>query len=268
MATKKIKKEEPEVVFHNDEADATVENRLKALYRLQKIESEIDKIRIIRGELPLEVEDLEATIEGLSTRMSRLSDQRQEFEDAVNSYRHEIEEHKVQIAKYTAQQDKVKNNREFDSLAKEIEFQDLEIQLCEKRVREANRNIENLNSSIEKCEAELEEKKKDLEVKKVELEEIIADTAEKEAELQQRAEKEAAKIDERYLTAFERIRKNAKNGLAVVTVDRDSCGGCFNKIAHQRKMEIKMHKHIIVCEYCGRILVDDAITEEIDNENI
>ncbi|MCQ2326589.1 MAG: C4-type zinc ribbon domain-containing protein [Bacteroidales bacterium] len=269
MATRKTKKEEePKVVFHNEDADITVENRLKALYRLQKIESEIDKIRIIRGELPLEVQDLEDTIEGLSTRIAKLQEQKKEVEEAVTSFNHDIAEHKDQIAKYTAQQNKVKNNREYESLSKEIEFQELEIQLCEKRIRESNRNIENYENNINKCQTDLEDKQKDLDIKKAELDDIIKDTAEKEAILEQKAEEEKKNIEERYLTAFERIRKNAKNGLAVATVDRDSCGGCFNKIAHQRQMEIKMHKHIIVCEYCGRILVDDAIAEEIDNENI
>ncbi|MBQ9253208.1 MAG: hypothetical protein IJ213_01915 [Bacteroidales bacterium] len=266
MATKKTKKEEPKVVFHNDEADITVEKRLKALYKLQKIESEIDKIRIIRGELPLEVQDLEDTIEGLTIRLSKLDEQKKEVENTISGYNNDIAEHKDQITKYTAQQNKVKNNREFESLAKEIEFQELEIQLCEKRIREANRNISNIESNIEKYSHEVAEKKKDLEVKRAELDDIIKDTSEREEELLKIAEQEEKNVEERYLSAFKRIRGNAKNGLAVVTVDRESCGGCFNKVAHQRQMEIKMHKHIIVCEYCGRILVDDAIAQEVENE--
>ena len=262
MATRKTKKEEePKVVFHNEDADITVENRLKALYRLQKIESEIDKIRIIRGELPLEVQDLEDTIEGLSTRIAKLQEQKKEVEEAVNSFNHDIAEHKDQIAKYTAQQNKVKNNREYESLSKEIEFQELEIQLCEKRIRESNRNIENYENNIAKCQTDLEEKQKDLDIKKAELDEIIEDTAVKEKLLTDKAEEEKKNIEERYLTAFERIRGNAKNGIAVATVDRDACGGCFNKIPPQRRLDIMESKKIIVCEFCGRILVDPEIDE-------
>lgn len=266
MAKKLKKEEEVKPIFKNEEADITVENRLKALYKLQKIESEIDKIRIIRGELPLQVEDLEDTIAGLSTRIAKLNEQQKDLETEVTGHKHDILEHQDNIQKYEAQQGKVKNNREFESLAKEIEFQQLEIQLCEKKIREANRNIEALKESIIKYNNELEEKQKDLDVKKSELEDILKDTSEKEEILTQKAQEEEKHVDERYLTAFKRIRNNAKNGLAVVTVDRGSCGGCFNKIAHQRQMEIQMHKKIIVCEHCGRILVDDTISEEINNE--
>ncbi|MDO5759729.1 MAG: C4-type zinc ribbon domain-containing protein [Bacteroidota bacterium] len=266
MAKKLKKEEEPKPVFRNEDADITVENRLKALYKLQKIESEIDKIRIIRGELPLQVEDLEDTIAGLTTRISKLDEQEKELEAEVSGYKNDIIDHQENIKKYETQQGKVKNNREFESLAKEIEFQQLEIQLCEKRIREANRNIEALKESVAKYNHELEEKQKDLEVKKSELDDILKDTSEKEAILTQKAEEEEKHVEDRYLTAFKRIRKNAKNGLAVVTVDRGSCGGCFNRIAHQRQMEIQMHKKIIVCEYCGRILVDDTISEEINNQ--
>lgn len=266
MAKKVKKEEEVKPIFRNEEADATVENRLKALYRLQKIASEIDKIRIIRGELPLQVQDLEDTIAGLNTRINKLSEQQKEYETEVAGHKNDIVSYQESIKKYTDQQGKVKNNREFESLAKEIEFQNLEIQLSEKKIREATRNIEAIKESVEKYVSEREEKQKDLDVKKAELDDIIKDTSEREELLVKRAEEEEKHIEERYLTAFKRIRNNAKNGLAVVTVDRNACGGCFNKIAHQRQMEIQMHKKIIVCEYCGRILVDEAIKTDVENE--
>ncbi len=266
MAKKVKKVEETIPVFKNEEADITVENRLKALYRLQKIESEIDKIRIIRGELPLQVQDLEDTVAGLSTRITKLQEQQKELEAEVSGNKQDILVHQENIKKYESQQEKVKNNREFESLAKEIEFQQLEIQLCEKKIREANRDIDILKENISKYEYELGEKQKDLEAKKSELDDILKDTSEKENVLTNRALEEEKNVEDRYLTAFKRIRHNAKNGLAVVTVDRDACGGCFNKIAHQRQMEIQMHKKIIVCEYCGRILVDDSIAEQAKQE--
>ncbi len=266
MAKKVKKEEEIKPVFRNEDADVIVENRLKALYKLQRIESEIDKIRIIRGELPLQVQDLEDTIAGLTTRINKLTEQQKEYELEVAGHKNDIIAYQESIKKYEDQQGKVKNNREFESLAKEIEFQNLEIQLSEKKIREATRNIEALKESIEKYTFECEEKQKDLDVKKAELDDIIKDTSEKETLLVKQAEEEEKNVEERYLTAFKRIRQNAKNGLAVVTVDRDACGGCFNKIAHQRQMEIQMHKKIIVCEYCGRILVDETIVTEVEKE--
>ena len=170
------------------------------------------------------------------------------------------------IAKYSDQQNNVRNNREYESLAKEIEFQELEKQLCEKRIREAKANIENYKGEIEKYTEIFDEKIKDLEIKKSELDEIIKETEEREKVLVAKAEENEKLIEERYLTAFKRIRSNARNGLAVVTVDRDACGGCFNKIPHQRQMDIRMHKKIIVCEYCGRILVDQSIAAEVEDE--
>jgi predicted nucleic acid-binding Zn-ribbon protein len=263
---KKTKKAEEKPVFHNDDADLTVERRLKALYRLQKIESEVDKIRIIRGELPLEVQDLEDDIEGLKTRIAKQGDEKLKLENEVSGFKNDIASHQELIKKYTTQQEKVKNNREYESLSKEIEYQNLEIQLCEKKIKEATRAIDAYKETIATCEKNLEEKKKDLDLKNSELEDIIKETSAKEEKLLEKAAEEEKHVEERYLTAFKRIRQNAKNGLAVVNVDRDACGGCFNQIAHQRQMDIKMHKKIIVCEFCGRILVDESITEDIDKE--
>lgn len=266
MAKKVKEAETPKPVFKNDEADLAVEKRLIALYRLQQIDSQIDKIRIIRGELPLEVQDLEDETEGLKTRIGKFKDEIVSCEEAIEEKKQKIKESDALIAKYSDQQNNVRNNREYESLAKEIEFQELEKQLCEKRIREAKANIENYKSEIEKYTEIFDEKIKDLEVKKSELDEIIKETEEKEKVLVAKAEENEKLIEERYLTAFKRIRSNARNGLAVVTVDRDACGGCFNKIPHQRQMDIRMHKKIIVCEYCGRILVDQSIAAEVEDE--
>ncbi len=266
MAKKVKEAETPKPVFKSEEADLAVEKRLIALYRLQQIDSQIDKIRIIRGELPLEVQDLEDETEGLKTRIGKFKDEIVACEESIEEKKQKIKESDALIAKYSDQQNNVRNNREYESLAKEIEFQELEKQLCEKRIREAKANIENYKGEIEKYTEIFDEKIKDLEIKKSELDEIIKETEEREKVLVAKAEENEKLIEERYLTAFKRIRSNARNGLAVVTVDRDACGGCFNKIPHQRQMDIRMHKKIIVCEYCGRILVDQSIAAEVEDE--
>ena len=266
MAKKVKETEAPKPVIKNEEADLAVEKRLIALYRLQQIDSQIDKIRIIRGELPLEVQDLEDETEGLKTRIGKFKDEIASCESMIEEKKLKMQECDTLIAKYTDQQNNVRNNREYESLAKEIEFQDLEKQLCEKKIREYKASIENYKMEIAKYTEVYEDKVKDLEVKKSELDEIIRDTEEKERLLLAKAEENEKLIEERYLTAFKRIRSNARNGLAVVTVDRDACGGCFNKIPHQRQMDIQMHKKIIVCEYCGRILVDQTIAAEVEDE--
>ncbi|MBR1627363.1 MAG: hypothetical protein IJ681_09500 [Bacteroidales bacterium] len=268
---KKTKKEEPKVIFHAIDADKGVEKLLTSLYRLQKIESEIDKIRKVRGELPEQVKLLEDTIEGLNTRITKQNEQQQECRDRIAEHNQAITEHKAAIAKFETQLNKVKNIRDHDSIAKEIEFEQLEIELCEKRIREANNEIEAINRTVKEAEDKLAQKENDLEHKKTELESIVKETSEQEEKLLNIQLKEEAALSEepkgeRYLQAFKRIRGNARNGLAVVKVDRDACGGCFNKVTHQRQMDIQMHKKILVCEYCGRILVDDAIAEEVDNE--
>ena len=266
MAKKVKETEAPKPVIKNEEADLAVEKRLIALYRLQQIDSQIDKIRIIRGELPLEVQDLEDETEGLKTRIGKFKDEIASCESMIEEKKLKMQECDTLIAKYTDQQNNVRNNREYESLAKEIEFQDLEKQLCEKKIREYKASIENYKMEIAKYTEVYEDKVKDLEVKKSELDEIIRETEEKERLLLAKAEENEKLIEERYLTAFKRIRSNARNGLAVVTVDIDSCGGCFNKIPHQRQMDIQMHKKIIVCEYCGRILVDQTIAAEVEDE--
>lgn len=247
-----------------DPADISVEDKLKALYNLQTADTEIDKIKILRGELPLEVQDLEDEIAGLETRANNYKEEVANVEQSVVTKKNEIKDSEALIKKYEEQQMNVRNNREFDSLSKEIEFQTLEIELCEKRIREFTAQVTDKNEIIKKANTVLEERQDDLDTKKTELDEIIADTQKEEAVLLKRSEKIETLIEPRLLTAYKRIRKNARNGLAVVTIQRAACGGCFNKIPPQRQLDIKSRKKIIVCEYCGRILVDDEISEKKD----
>lgn len=237
--------------------EMSVEERLRALFDLQKVESEIDKIRTLRGELPLEVQDLEDEIEGLETRVSNLETEIKRLNDQIVAKKNEIKDAGVLIKKYESQQMNVRNNREFDSLNKEIEFQRLEIELCEKRIREFTGEMNNKKELVDSSTTLLNERQADLAAKKAELEEIVSETQVEEERLNSKSKEIEGHIDDRLLTAFKRIRKNARNGLAVVTIQRDACGGCFNKIPPQRQMDIKSRKKIIVCEYCGRILVDD-----------
>ncbi|MCK9162779.1 MAG: C4-type zinc ribbon domain-containing protein [Bacteroidales bacterium] len=250
----------------SEEADITVERRLIALYKLQQIDSQIDKIRIVRGELPLEVQDLEDGVIGLETRIEKFKTEEVALDQKVADRKQMMKECNVLIKKYEEQQKNVRNNREYESLSKEVEFQTLEIQLCEKRIKEAITELDQHKQEVERVKTLLEDKRKDLEQKKVELDEIIAETEERETVLFAESEENSKLIEERYLKAYRRIRDNSRNGLAVVEVDRDSCGGCFNKIPHQRQMDIRMHKKIIVCEYCGRILVDQTIIAEVEEE--
>lgn len=249
-----------------DVAELSVEEKLKALYKLQKTKSEIDKIRTLRGELPLEVQDLEDEIEGLQTRIDKYQQEVKKLESNISAKKNEITEAKALIKKYEEQQNNVRNNREFESLSKEIEYQTLEIELCEKRIREFAIQIEDKKQIIAESQSKFDERSVDLDAKKKELEDIVADTKKEEDDLSNEAVKVEKVIEERLLTAFKKIRKNARNGLAVVTVERDACGGCFNNIPPQRQLDIKSRKKIIVCEYCGRILVDDEILEEKEKE--
>lgn len=242
--------------------ETTVEEKLRALYALQKIDSEIVRIQTIRGELPLEVQDLEDEIVGLETRVNNFSEEMKELEHSMSEKKNIITAAKANIKKYEAQQMNVRNNREFDAISKEIEFQNLEVQLAEKRIKEAGATIEAKSEVIKEAKEILKERKKDLEHKKSELDEITKETQKEEQDLRKQSEKAAKIIDERLVIAYQRIRNNARNGLGVVAVDRDSCGGCFNKIPPQRQMDIKSHKKVIVCEHCGRILVDAAIEFE------
>lgn len=242
--------------------EISVEERLRALYNLQLVDSEIDKIKTLRGELPLEVQDLEDEIAGLETRLSNLKDEVVALDKSVQKKNSEITEAEALIKKYEEQQKNVRNNREFDSLSKEIEYQNLEIELFNKKIREFNVQIEEKKVVIAGSEATLADRKSDLDNKKSELDEIISDTQKEEEGLYKKLEKVQSIIEDRLLTAYNRIRSNARNGLAVVPVQRDACGGCFNQIPPQRQLDIKSRKKIIVCEYCGRILVDDEIIKE------
>lgn len=241
------------------EKEITVEEKLFALYDLQKVVSKIDEIKILRGELPLEVQDLEDEIIGLNTRLEHFDTEIANLQANINSKKIEIEEARTKIERYEEQQKSVRNNREFDNLSKEIEFQTLEIELCEKRIREFTAARENKISEQQGTKDKLSERKLDLEQKKGELNEIVAETKQEEEKLREQAKQIENLIEPRLLTAFKRIRKNARNGLAVVYVQRDACGGCFNKIPAQRQLDIRLRKKIIVCEYCGRILVDQDL---------
>lgn len=245
------------------EADVSVEKKLIALYSLQQIDSKIDKIRIIRGELPLEVQDLEDEIAGLETRIDNFIQDIKNLETSINERKSAIVDCQMLIKRYEEQQNNVRNNREFDSLTKEIEYQNLEIQLNEKKIKEFTLALENKKLDVEKANSVLKERRNDLEIKKAELDDIVAETEKEEKELLQKSIDNQKYIEERLLTAYKRIRENARNGLAVVKIERDACGGCFNKIPPQRQLDIRMHKKIIVCEYCGRILVDNAIDEVV-----
>lgn len=244
------------------ESEISVEERLRALYNLQLVDSEIDKIKTLRGELPLEVQDLEDDIAGLETRLGNLKDELVVLDKSVAKKNQEITDAEALIKKYEDQQKNVRNNREFDSLSKEIEYQNLEIELFNKKIREFNIQVDEKKILIAESELLLSERKTDLEDKKSELDEIISDTQKEEEGLYKKLQKVQDLIEERLITAYKRIRSNARNGLAVVTVQRDACGGCFNQIPPQRQLDIKSRKKIIVCEYCGRILVDDEIIKE------
>ena len=242
-----------------DPTDVSVEEKLKALYQLQTTLSSIDEKRAIRGELPLEVDELEDEIIGLNTRVERIEAEIQEFQDAIAQRKQEIAVAEQSIERYKHQLDEVRNNREYDTLSKEIEFQELEVQLCNKRIREAMVKIDEKKQDLEKNKEIIKDRNITLEEKKGELDEIIAETRTEEDRLKLKAKELEVKIEPRLLTSFKRIRKNARNGLGVVYVQRDACGGCFNKIPPQRQLDIKMHKKIIVCEYCGRIMIDPEL---------
>ena len=242
-----------------DPTDLSVEEKLKTLYQLQTALSSIDEKRALRGELPLEVQDLEDEIEGLSTRLEKIKNEIDEFQRAITMKNGEINDAKASVERYQSQLNEVKNNREYDTLSKEIEFQTLEIELCNKKIREANARIAEKREELAANEELIKEREGDLEVKKGELEEIITETRAEEDKLKEKVKDLEAKIENRLLTSFKRIRKNARNGLGIVYVQRDACGGCFNKIPPQRQLDIKMHKKIIVCEYCGRIMIDPEL---------
>ena len=242
-----------------DPTEMSVEQKLKSLYQLQTMLSEIDKIKTLRGELPLEVQDLEDEVTGLTTRIEKIQGEIEELKQQVATKKIDIETAKASIDKYKAQQDNVRNNREYDVLTKEIEFQSLEVELHEKHIREFTANIKTKGEEITKSTQSLEERNKDLEVKKNELDEIIAETKQEEEKLREKAKALETTIEPRLLSAFKRIRKNSRNGLGITYVQRDACGGCFNKIPPQKQLDVRMRKKIIVCEYCGRIMIDPEL---------
>ena len=242
--------------------ERSTEEKLRFLYELQTVDSEIDKIKILRGELPLEVQDLEDEIAGLQTRLSNIQEEMNDLEGAIQKKKNEIVDSQALIKKYQEQQMNVRNNREYDSLSKEIEFQTLEIELSEKRIREFSGQLEEKKQLESESQSLLDERTGDLDEKKSELNSIINETQKEEEELKKRSDNFEDLIEPRLLTAYKRIRKNARNGLAVVPVERDACGGCFNKIPPQRQLDIRSRKKIIVCEYCGRILVDIDLTTQ------
>ncbi|MDR3260358.1 MAG: C4-type zinc ribbon domain-containing protein [Tannerella sp.] len=244
------------------EKEYTVEERLRSLYQLQTIMTEIDKIKTLRGELPLEVQDLEDEIAGLGTRLHNYQAEIEENKNAVLVQKNKIVESTNLIGKYKSQLDNVRNNREFDNLSKEIEFQGLEAEFAEKKIKEFSAVVEAKKDDVKQCKALLEGRKGDLEQKKSELDEIISETRQEEDKLREKAKKLEETIEPRLLTAFKRIRKGAHNGLAVVDIQRDACSGCFNKIPPQKQMDIKLRKKIIVCEYCGRIMIDPELTQK------
>ena len=242
-----------------DPSELSVEERLKTLYQLQTALSAIDEKRLLRGELPLEVQDLEDEIEGLTTRVDKIAADIEEYQKAITTKKGEIADAEASVERYKEQLNEVKNNREYDTLSKEIEFQTLEIELCNKKIREANNKIADKQREMETSKALIAERQGDLDVKKNELEEIMEETRVEEDKLKEQVKNLEAKIEGRLLTSFKRIRRNARNGLGIVYVQRDACGGCFNKIPPQRQLDIKMHKKIIVCEYCGLIMIDPEL---------
>ena len=242
-----------------DPKDLTVEEKLKALFQLQTTLSQIDEKRALRGELPLEVEDLENEVEGLSVRWDRINQEIEDLTTAITQRKADIEEAKASVERYQQQLNDVKNNREYDTLTKEIEFQTLEIELCEKKIREGEQRVNDRQADRERVEEQINEREHDLEDKRGELDEIMQETREEEDILKAKAKDIELKIESRLLQSFKRIRKNARNGLGIVYVQRDACGGCFNKIPPQRQLDVKMHKKIIVCEHCGRILIDPEL---------
>ena len=242
-----------------DPTDLSVEEKLKTLYQLQTTLSCIDEKKALRGELPLEVQDLEDEIEGLNIRIEKIQHEIADFNNAVAQKQHDIIDAQASVDRYKTQLEDVKNNREYDTLTKEIEFQTLEIELCGKKIKEAAIKIEECNRDLEKAQVTITDRQGDLDEKRNELDEIMQETREEEDKYKDKAKELETKIEPRLLTSFKRIRKNARNGLGIVYVQRDACGGCFNKIPPQRQLDIKIHKKIIVCEYCGRIMIDPEL---------
>ncbi len=248
----------------NQAPEISVEEKLVALYELQKMDSQIDEIKRMRGELPLEVQDLEDDIVGLETRIKNYKQEIHKIESDIKACRTKIKEADALLKKYETQQNKVRNNREFDSLTKEMEFQSMEVKLNEKRIKAAEDELKNKIEALDKVQKGIEDKRSNLLQSKAELENIVAETKHEEENLRKMSEEIASKIEERLVIAYRRIKTGARNGLVVVPIYRDSCGGCYNKIPAQRQLDIKSHRKVIVCEYCGRILVDEEIVANVN----
>lgn len=244
-----------------EKLELSIEEKLQHLYELQQIDTQIDKIVTLRGELPLEVQDLEDEITGLETRTDNLKKEIIEIEEGISNKKQEIIKSEELIKKYSDQLNNVRNNREYDALNKEVEFQKLEIELLNKKIRQDEEELSGRKELLSNSENTYKEKGQDLKAKKSELDSIIADTHKEEENLQKKSDEYAARIEGRLLSAYKKIRGSARNGLAVVVVDRDACGGCFNNIPPQRQLDIRSRKKIIVCEYCGRVLIDKYICD-------
>ncbi len=242
-----------------DVRDMSIEDKLKNLYQLQSMLTQIDKIKTLRGELPLEVQDLEDEIEGLTTRIEKIQAEITNLKDEISHRKLTIQENISSIERYTQQMDNVRNNREYENLSKEIEYLQLDNQLNEKKIKEAMATQEQKQEEIRRCSDNVTERRTDLDIKKSELDEIISETRAEEEKLREHSKQLELTIEPRLLSAFKRIRKNSRNGLGIVYVERDACGGCFNKIPPQRQLDIRMRKKIIVCEYCGRIMIDPEL---------
>jgi len=264
ITTEKINKQGQDTL---DSPEMSVEKKLIALYMLQTVDSELDKIKIVRGELPLEVQDLEDEVVRFDTRLKNIANEMKEIKDLIAQKKKQIKDSTALIAKYQKQINEVRNNREYESLNKEIEFQGLEIQLAEKKIKEYDELYKEKEKAIEEQKNKLEETKEYLNQKKKELEDIMLETEKEEIKLLEKSRIYQENVEERLLNAYKKLRNNMRNGLAVVPIERDACGGCFNKIPPQRKLEVSMRKKIIVCEYCGRILIDEKLAGEVVNIN-
>jgi len=247
--------------------EITVEDKLKALYSLQLVDSKIDKIRIVRGELPLEVQDLEDEVTGLNKRIDKINGEIAELEQNISDRKNLIIDAEAAIEKYKEQQNNVRNNREYDSLSKEIEFQTLEIELANKRIKESKAKIDGKKEILTENQEKLDARSADLKLKQGELDSIVSETEKEEKDLEAESRKAEEVIDERLLIAYKRVRGSMRNGLAVVSVERESCGGCFNSIPPQRQLDIRLRKKVLVCEHCGRILVDPELAEDVVEKN-
>jgi uncharacterized protein len=241
--------------------ESTVAEKLKQLYDLQTIDSKIDEIEVLKGELPIEVSDLEDEIAGLSTRVSRLESQVHEMEREASQFQAQIKEAETLMVRYNAQLDNVKNNREYEALMKELEMQRLDIKLFERKIQTIGKDLENKQETLKATQGRMDAKNEELKTKRVELEQIIQKTEKEEEKLRKQSEKARKHIEDRLIRAYDKIRETYRNGLAVVTVSRNSCGGCFNMIPPQMQLEIAMRKKIMACEHCGRILIDDFIAD-------